>query len=79
MDNNKDYKPVNTNKVKEWRAERDEWMGETVEIEWKCVYHKPDDRRARQVARPELIKMKIYEEEEEEEKGEKKDTKKEQK
>ena len=78
---NFDRGAANASKVKDWRAERDEWMGETVEIEWKCVYHKPDVRRARKVARPELMKMKIYEEEEdkeEEEKGEKKEAEKEQ-
>ena len=70
---NFDRGAANTSKVKEWRAERDEWMGETVEIEWKCVYHKPDDRRARQEARPELISMKIYEEKEREEEQEQTD------
>ena len=31
---NFDRGAANTSKVKEWRAERDEWMGETVEIEY---------------------------------------------
>ena len=64
---NFDRGAANTKKAKEWRAEREEWMGETVEIEWKCAYHQPDDRRARKVARAELTSMKIYEEEEPEE------------
>ena len=51
---NFDRGAANTSKVKEWRAERDEWMGETVEIEWKCVYHQPDDQPRQEAPRAHL-------------------------
>jgi hypothetical protein len=62
-------------KEKGWRADREEWMGKKVEIEWSCAYHKPKEGLELQAPRPFLKDMKVYEEKEEEEEGAQKDDK----